>query len=123
MGEYYSMDKYMQRDTIRMALAAAQSIPADKLATLVKTWLEVLADFEPAKRDAMFRAYCKEIKDNPSSMRGLDLNLLTDSYLSLPQIKRNIIADSLHEVLLSIPEPQKILQLAPTYSLEALGLK
>jgi hypothetical protein len=106
-----------------MALAAAPGIPAVKLAILVKTWLEVLAEFEPAERDIIFRAYCNELASNSSQLQSLDLNVLTDAFLSLPTNTQQVLSDSIHEVMLSIPRPQRILEFVPPRSLSALGMR
>ncbi len=123
LSEFYAMNGQMQRDTVRLAPGAAPTIPAPKVATLVKTWLEVLAEFEPARRAVMFSLYCHEILLDPGAFKRLDLALLTDSYMSLPESKRRVISDSIHEVLLSMPAPRRIMDLAPERSLSALGLK
>ena len=123
LAEFFTSGEQMQRETVRNALDAAGTIPAGKLAVLVKTWLEKLAEFEPAKRNIMFHAYCAEILRNPGAFKRLDLALITESFLSLPESKRRVLSDSLHEVLLSLPVPSRIIELAPERSLAALGLR
>ena len=123
LSEFYSMNEADRRETIGMALSAAPTIEPGKLAILVKTWLEVLSEFDAGRRMAMFEIYCKQILANPRSVEKLDFKSLTNAFLSLQEKQREAITDSLHEVLFSLPNPQAIMRLMPDYSRQALKLQ
>lgn len=125
LKEFYSMSEHDRREAISMALAAAPTIEPAKLSILVKTWLEVLAEFDTGKRMTMFHAYCNQLLANPSSLEKLDFKSLTDTFLSLDDKQREKLIDSLHEVLFAFPRAsqQQILQAVPEYALRALKMK
>lgn len=123
LSEFYSMSEADRRETIGMALSAAPTIEPTKLATLVRTWLEVLSEFDAGRRMAMFEVYCKQVLANPKSVEKLDFQSLTRAFMSLGDRQRETIVDSLHEVLFSLPNPQAIMRLMPDYSRQALKLQ
>jgi hypothetical protein len=93
------------------------------LSTLFKTWLELLSEFDAEKRGLMFQTYCREILANPRSIIKLDFKSLTTAFVSLDQGQRERLTDSLHEVLLGLPNGSEILKLIPEHSLKTVGLK
>jgi hypothetical protein len=123
LGEFYSMSENDKRETIAMALSAAPAITPAKLAILVGTWLEVLAEFDAEKRAIMFSTYCRQVLADQKPVEKLDFQSLTDAFLSLGAKQKEAITDSLHEVLFSIPNRSEILRLLPEYSQRALKLK
>lgn len=123
LKEFYSMDDVTKRETISMALAAAPTIDPHKLGVLFKTWLELLSGLEPEKRATMFRTYCEQILAQPESAAKVDFRGLTDIFSSLPEKQRELLKDSLHEVLFAMPNREAILRLVPDYSLKVLKLK
>jgi hypothetical protein len=123
LKEFYAMSEDDRRETISMALSAAPTIEPAKLAVLFRTWLEILSEFDSEKRAIMFQTYCRQILAGPQSVEKLDFKSLTATFLSLDQRQRERIADSLHEVLFSVPNRNEILKLVPEDSLKAVGLK
>ncbi|HXG07312.1 MAG TPA: hypothetical protein VNI77_08325 [Nitrososphaera sp.] len=124
LKEFYAMSDEDRRETISLALSAAPTIDQAKLSVLFKTWLEVLSEFEAEKRTIMFQTYCRQIlSSDPRFIEKLDLKLLTQTFLSLDPKRREIITDSLKEVLLSLPSRNEILKLIPEDSKKAIGLK
>jgi hypothetical protein len=123
LKEFYEMSDEEKRETISMALSAAPTIDPNKLSTLFKTWLELLSAFDAEKRGLMFQTYCREILANPRSIIKLDFKLLTTAFVSLDQGQRERLTDSLHEVLLGLPNGSEILKLIPEHSLKTVGLK
>jgi hypothetical protein len=71
----------------------------------------------------MFQTYCRQILSSPRSIEKLDFRSLTATFLSLDQRQRERIADSLKEVLFSLPKRGEILKMVPEDSLRAVGLK
>ena len=123
LKEFFSMTEENKRETIAMALAAAPSIDPSKLSVLVKTWLEIISEFEPERRSTLFRIYSQQVIANPGALQRLDFGSLTRTFLSLGERQRQAITDSLHETLFSIPNRQDILRLIPEEAQRALRLK
>jgi hypothetical protein len=123
LKEFYEMRNEEKSELINMVLAAAPAIDPNKLSVLFKTWLELLSEFDSEKRRVMFQIYCMQILANPYSIAKLDFGSLTTAFVSLNQVQQERITDSLHEVLLGLPNSSKILKLIPEHSLKAIGLK
>ena len=123
LKEFYEMRNEEKSELINMVLAAAPAIDPNKLSVLFKTWLELLSEFDSEKRRVMFQIYCMQILANPYSIAKLDFGSLTTAFVSLTQVQQERITDSLHEVLLGLPNSSKILKLIPEHSLKAVGLK
>jgi hypothetical protein len=123
LKEFYEMNDDEKRETISMALTAVPLIDPNKLSVLFRTWLEVLSEFDTEKRAVMFKTYCKQILANPHSIVKLDFESLTTAFLLLDQRQRERLTDSLHEVLLGLPNRNEILKMIPEHSLRIAGLK
>jgi hypothetical protein len=123
LKEFYEMRDEEKSELINMVLAAAPAIDPNKLSVLFKTWLELLSEFDSEKRRVMFHIYCMQILANPYFIAKLDFGSLTTAFESLNQVQQERITDSLHEVLLGLPNSNKILKLIPEHSLKAVGLK
>ena len=121
--EFYTLNNDDKRETIAMAFSAAPMIDSNKLSVLFRTWLEVLSEFDSERRAVMFCAYCELVLANASLIQKLDLELLTETFLSIDQNKRELLNDSLQEVLFSIHNRDEILKLFPEVCLKAVGLK
>lgn len=122
LTEFFDMAEPEKQETIALALAAAPAIDQKKLAVLVKTWLEVLAGFDADRRTAIFGIYCAQIANKPDSVARLDFETLTGAFLSLGEKEREILADSLKEVLLMSPSRNKVLSAMPEPTKRVLGL-
>ena len=123
LKEFYEMHDEERSDLINMALVAAPKIDPDKLSILFRTWLELLSEFDAEKRGVMFQTYCRQILKKPCIIAKLDFESLTNAFVSLTQLQRERLTDSLHEVLLGLPNSNKMLKVIPEYSLKAVGLK
>jgi hypothetical protein len=123
LKEFYEMHDEEKIDLINMALVAAPKIDPDKLSILFRTWLELLSEFDAEKRGVMFQTYCMQILANPYSIVKLDFKSLTTAFVSLDQGQRERLTDSLHEVLLGLPNRSEILKMIPEHSLKTVGLK
>src|SRR5215217_2675716 len=104
LKEFYEMSDDEKSEMINMALAAVPTIDPNKLSILFKT-------------------YCMQILANPCSIAKLDFKSLTTTFVSLDQVQRERLTDSLHEVLLGLPNGSEILKMIPEYSLKTVGLK
>ena len=123
LKEFFAMSEEGRRETISMALAAAPTIDPPKLAVLVKTWLEIISDFEPERRSVMFKVYSQQVLANSGSIQRLDFGSLTDSFTSLNDKRKQALTDSLNETLFSMPNRQAILKLIPDHTQRALKLR
>ncbi len=123
LEEFYKMRGEEKSELVNVALAAAPTIDPNKLSNLFKTWLEVLSEFNSEKRRVIFQTYCTQILANPYSIAKLDFKSLTAAFVSLNHAEQERLTDSLHEVLLGLPNSSKILKLIPDHSLKAIGLK
>jgi hypothetical protein len=123
LKEFYEMPDDEKRELINMVLAAAPTIDPNKLSNLFKTWLEVLSEFDSEKRRVIFESYCTQILAHPYSLTKLDFRSLTAAFVSLNHVQQEHLTDSLHEVLLGLPNSIKIIKLIPEQSLKAVGLK
>ena len=122
LNEFFGMDEKDRQEMIALALAAAPAIEPAKLAVLVRTWLEVLTEMDASRRTAIFGIYCRQILVQPESLKRLNLQMLTDTFLSLGEQQRDLLADSLKEVFFSLPNRERMLGLVPAYSKKALKL-
>lgn len=122
LTEFFGMDERDRQETIALALTAAPTIDPAKLSVLVKTWLEVLAGFDASQRTAIFSVYCRQILLQPESLQKLNFQALTATFTSLGEKERQILADSLKEVLFSLPNRERLLDLIPEQPKKALGL-
>src|SRR5918997_6062842 len=123
LKEFYEMNDDEKSEVIYMALTAAPIIDPDKLSILFKTWLELLSEYDAEKRGVMLQTYCMQILANPCSIAKLDFQSLTTAFVSLDQVQRERLTDSLHEVLLGLPNRSEILKIIPEHSLKTVGLK
>ena len=123
LKEFFAMSEQDRRETIAMALAAAPSIEPGKLAVLVKTWLEIISDFDPERRSTLFRVYSQQVLANPAPIQKLDFETLTGTFRSLNERQQEAITDSLHETLFAMPNRQAIMDLMPDRTQRALRLK
>lgn len=122
LNEFFEMSDVDKQDTISLALSAAPTIEPAKLSVLVKTWLEVLAEFDADKRALMFAAYCGQIVKQPEPLQKLNFSSLTETFLSLGERQREILADTFKEVLIGLPRRDEILRLIPEYPRRAIGI-
>jgi hypothetical protein len=122
LKEFFAMSEADRQETISLALSAAPTIESAKLSILVKTWLEVLAGFDAGERAIIFGTYCQQIIRQPERLQQLNLQRLTETFLSLDDRQREILADSFKEVLISFPKRDQILRLIPDYSKRVIGL-
>ena len=98
------------------------SLEGRKLSVLTKTWLEVLSEFDGLKITVMLRVYCEELLRNPQILEKLEIELMIDVFSSLPDKRKEKLADCLKEVIFSFPEIDEILKIIPKPALEILNI-
>jgi hypothetical protein len=123
LKEFFAMSEDDRRETIAMALESAPTIDPAKLSVLVRTWLEVISEFEPGQRLVLFSVYAHQVLVNPAALAKMDFGSLTRTFLSIGEKQRQVISDSLHEVLFATPSREKLLALIPEETQRALRLR
>ncbi|MGB7957207.1 MAG: hypothetical protein WCF23_24800 [Candidatus Nitrosopolaris sp.] len=123
LKEFYIFDESDKRETIAMALNAASSIQAEKLAVLAKTWMEVLAEFDTSRIVLMLRLYCEEILKDHSVMEKLSIECLIHTFITLNDVKKQKFIDCLKEAMLSVPNGHKIIEIMPAAAIGILEMK
>jgi hypothetical protein len=118
LREFYLMEERDKHETISMALKAASTIEASVLSVLMKTWMEVLSEFDGVRISNMIRIYCEEILMNPKAIENLN-----NVFCSLQDKQKEKLADCLKEVILSFPNRYELLEIIPKPALEILKIK
>jgi hypothetical protein len=123
LNDFYSMtyqDKYV---TISASLEALPSLENVKLRQLMKTWLEILLEFEGSQITDIFRIYCEEILKNRLAIENLDIESLIDVFSSLQEWEKEKLADCLKEVIFSFPKRTEVLKTIPKPLLKLLKVE
>jgi hypothetical protein len=123
LQEFVIFEESDKRETISMALNAASAIEEHKLAVLVKTWMDVLAEFDPSTIVLMLRLYCEEISKDHTTIEKLDMDCLIQAFTALDEVKKEKFIDCLKESMFSIPNRRKIIEIMPSAALETLEMK
>jgi hypothetical protein len=89
----------------------------------VKTWLEILLEFQGSQITDIFRIYCEEILNNRLAIENLDIESLIDIFLSLQDWEKEKLGDCLQEVIFSFPNKTKVLNVIPRPLLELLKIE
>jgi hypothetical protein len=120
LKEFYCTTEADRHQVIFITLTAIPTIEDTKLSTLVKSWLEVLSEFDGSKISILFRIYCEEIMRNPAVVTRINIDPLIKTFLLLTNKQRQKFVDCLIEVILSSPNKNELLKLLPSSLLEIL---
>lgn len=120
LKEFYCTTEADRHQVIFMTLTAIPNIEDTKLSTLVKSWLEVLSEFDGSKISILFRIYCEEIMRNPAVVTRINIDPLIKTFLLLTDKQKQKFVDCLIEVILSSPNKNELLKLLPSSLLEIL---
>ena len=123
LQEFFIFDESDKCETVSMALNAASSMEAQKLAVLVKTWMEVLSEFDTSTIVLMLRLYCEEILRDRSAIEKLNMDCLIQAFMTLNEVKKQKFIDCLKESMFSVPNWHKIIQIMPSAAIEILEMK
>jgi hypothetical protein len=121
--DFYSMADADKHATISSSLEALSSLGSAKLQQLVKTWLEILLEFQGSQITDIFRIYCEEILNNRLAIENLDFESLIYIFLSLQNWEKEKLSDCLQEVIFSFPNKTKVLNVIPRPLLELLKIE
>jgi hypothetical protein len=123
LQEFYLMEEPDKHETISLALNAASTIEGSTLSVLMKTWMEVLSEFDGVRITNMIRIYCEEILMNPRSIENLNMESLIDGFCSIEDKQSEKLADCLKEVILSFPKRYELLKIIPEPALKILKIE
>lgn len=123
LQEFVIFEESDKRETISMALNAASSIDELKLTMLVKTWMDVLSEFDPSTIVLMLRLYCEEISRDQTTIKKLNMDCLIRAFTALEEVKKQKFIDCLKESMFSIPSRHKIIEIMPSVAIEILEMK
>ena len=123
LQEFYLMEEPDKHETISLALNAAFTIQGSTLSVLMKTWMEVLSEFDGVRITTMIRIYCEEILMNPRAIENLNIESLIDGFCSIEDKQSEKLADCLKEVILSFPKRYELLKIIPKPALKILKIE
>jgi hypothetical protein len=123
LQEFYLMEEPDKHETISLALNAASTIEGSTLSVLMKTWMEVLSEFDGVRITNMIRIYCEEILMNPGAIENLNMESLIDGFCSIEDKQSEKLADCLKEVILSFPKRYELLKIIPESALKILKIE
>lgn len=107
MEEFFALDAPDRQEMISNALEAGSTIPFPNFAKLFVTWLDVLAGIAEEKRTTMFFSYISEILRNPQKLVLFNLDGILEIFLSLDLSKREILANSIRQIVLELSSEEK----------------
>lgn len=107
LSEFFSMSEQDKQEIINNALQAGPTIQFDRFATLFKTWIEVLCDLSEEQRFVMFSTYITEIVNHPDKIIMFNLDGILEIYLTLTDIQRNAISNTLKRIINSLDNNSK----------------
>lgn len=120
LREFYTYDESGKRETISAAVIATSYIEAAKMYALVKTWLEILSEFDADKVVMIFRMYCEEFLKRPEGLENLKKPWFIDSLLTLDENKKQKLTDCLIEATFIVPNRHNIIKMMPDYLAKVL---
>lgn len=107
LTEFFTLPEDERKETVTNALNAAPAIDFNVLSNLVKTWMEVLCEFNEDRRKAMFGAYVDVISTSPEMIAKLNVDGFVSLFNSLPEDKKNILAGSLNDLIADLPSDKR----------------
>jgi hypothetical protein len=124
LEEFFTLSAADKLETINNALEAGPTIPFSNFAKLFATWLQILAGLSEEKRTVMFSAYISEILRNPQKLVLFNLDGILEIFLSLDQAKKEIIANSIRQIIskLSDEEKRRLFLIIPQNAKTHLGI-
>ncbi len=107
LNEFFALSDVDKRETITNALNAAPTIDFAVLSNLIKTWLEVLYEFDEEKRRSMFGIYVDVIADSPYTISKLNVDGLISIFNAMPENSKQMLAGSLQGLIQNLPQEKK----------------
>ena len=107
LTEFFTLPEDERKETVTNALNAAPTIDLKILSNLVKTWMEVLCEFDEDKRKTMFGAYVNVIAASPDILSRLNVDGLISTFNMLPDDKKELLVNSLQGLINDLPDDKK----------------
>lgn len=107
LAEFFALPEDERKETVTNALNAAPTIDLKILSNLVKTWMEVLCEFDEDKRKAIFGAYVNVIAASPDILSKLNVDGLISTFNMLPDDKKELLVNSLQGLINDLPDDKK----------------
>jgi len=107
LNDFFTLTDVDKKETVKNALNAAPAIEFAVLSNLIKTWLEVLCEFDEEKRRSMFGIYVDVIGDSPYSLSKLNIDGLISIFDAMPENSKQLLAGSLQSLIQNLPQEKK----------------
>ena len=107
LNEFFTLADAEKQEMITNALSAAPAIDFNVLSSLIKTWLEVLCEFDENKRKAMFGAYVDVIADSPDMLSKLNSDALISIFNGMPEMNKQLLTGSLRNLIQNLSQDKK----------------
>ena len=117
------MSELDRQEVINNALEAGPTIPFPNFSKLFKTWLEVLTTISEEQRSIMFSKYINEICNSPQKLINFNLDGILEIFLSLDNSKKEIIVNSIHQIISNLDEnnKKKLFMIIPENAKKSIG--
>jgi hypothetical protein len=107
MNDFFILSDIEKKEIVTNALNAAPTIEFTILSNLIKTWMEVLCEFNEEKREKMFGAYVDVIVDSPELLSKLNIDGLISLFNTMPENSKQLLTDSLRNLAQNLSEEKK----------------
>jgi len=107
MNEFFALSDIEKKEIVTNALNAAPTIDFTILSNLIKTWIEVLCEFDEEKRRNMFGAYVDVIIDSPERLSKLNIEGLISLFNTIPENNKKLLSGSLQNLVQDLSEDKK----------------
>ena len=107
LSEFFALPDADKKETVTNALNAAPTIDFVVLSRLIKTWMEVLCEFDEEKRRSMFSAYIDIIADSPDRLSRLNIEGLISIFNMMSENNKELLAGSLHNLVQNLRQDKK----------------
>ena len=107
MTEFFTLPEDEKKETIKNALDAAPTIDFFILSNLVRTWIEILCEFDEDRRKMMFGTYVDVIIMYPKILIKLNVDGLISIFNSLTDDKKFILVNSLNHLISDLRDDNK----------------
>ncbi|MFQ5969712.1 MAG: hypothetical protein ACE5J2_04385 [Nitrososphaerales archaeon] len=107
LNEFFTLPDAEKNKTVTNALNAVPTIDYNILSNLVKTWFEVLCEFDDDKRISMFGSYVDVISDSPSTLSKLNIDGLISIFNAMSENTKQLLVGSFRSLVQSLPAHKK----------------
>ena len=121
--EFFSMSDLEQHEGVSLMVKVAAGMETKILLVLIRTWMEVLCEFDAQKITNMFVIYCHEILKDRLAFEKLNLDSIIEVFLNLEKRQRDKLIDCLKEaIIISYHDRNDILKIMPEKALKILEM-